>query len=351
LNKKEMFLKAKNGYLSLLGFDNIINKAPKNVDVPNTDFIVSNDEKSMIIGFKNKDPQFLFNYLEKNPKKLNEFYIGSDFFLAKSNNLNMDLIIKVSNSNIYYILLEILDETKESITYKGAPFYLYAESPSVWCIIMHYINNKNDLINEEYRNIKSYMGEKQFTNKVKSFIKNKQKIIVFVEGETDEKYINKALKLLKPDLLKYIEIKWVGKLKSNRRTFNTGKRGLDSLKNVLSANPELINNKIILLYDSDTNKPKENFKNLYVRKVPFIENRKITKGIENLFENHLISEEFYSEKEYLSEYGERKRIEQLDKMKLCDYLCNQTEKEIFKDFESIIKIFERILSKYKFDVT
>lgn len=351
MNKKEMFIKAKNSYLSLLGFDNIINKAPKKVDVPNTEFIVSNDEKSMIIGYKNKDPQFLFNYLENNPQKLTKFYIGSDFFLAQNDNLNMDLIIKASNLNIFYILLEILNETKESVTYKGAPFYLYAESPSVWCIIMHYINNKTDIINDEYRSIKSYMGEKQFTNKVKSLIKNKQKLIVFVEGETDEKYIKKALELLRPDLLKYIEIKWVGKLKGNGKTFNTGKKGLDSLKNVLSANPELINNKIILLYDSDTNKSKENFKNLYVRKVPFIENRKITKGIENLFENHLISEDFYSEKEYLSEYGERKRIEQLDKMKLCNYLCNQNEKEIFQDFESIIKIFKKIISKYKLDVT
>ena len=94
------------------------------------------------------------------------------------------------------------------------------------------------------------------------------KNIVYVEGETDELYLNKAIKILKRNHLD-ISIVWIGNFDSRGNVSFSGDTALNQTFNYYKANPQALsqNKKIILLYDSDTDKPHLDFKNLYVRKM------------------------------------------------------------------------------------
>ena len=53
------------------------------------------------------------------------------------------------------------------------------------------------------------------------------KMVVFVEGETDEKYYNKALDVFGYDKSK-IQIEWIGRNVTKGKSENTGKKALDN---------------------------------------------------------------------------------------------------------------------------
>ena len=48
-----------------------------------------------------------------------------------------------------------------------------------------------------------------------------------------------------------------------------------------------------MIYDWDARKPNEDHDKLRIRTIPQQKNRKVKKGIENLFPDHLFTEEFY----------------------------------------------------------
>lgn len=108
------------------------------------------------------------------------------------------------------------------------------------------------------------------------------------------------------------------------------------------AHPTFISNRVVLLYDCDTNKPEENNAKLYIRSmVKNSSNTLYKKGAENLlvlpldFDPQL----YYSTIIKQDDYGAESTIRNLDKTKLCDYLCGLPEdklKSIFTNFKNEI---------------
>lgn len=172
----------------------------------------------------------------------------------------------------------------------------------------------------------------------------KQGITVFVEGETDEKYYNTYIeKYLKPSI--DIQFQWIGAYNQKGNTYNTGDTGLNNLVLFLRANEKLISEKVVLLYDSDTNKPEEKFGNISIMKMPVNEDNTLYQiGVENLLTlpENFQKENFYKETKKVDKYGVPSVIRELDKTKLCEFICNDEKvQEYLSKLQPIItKIIE-----------
>ncbi len=164
---------------------------------------------------------------------------------------------------------------------------------------------------------------------------------LFVEGETDEKYLNKAKEIFELSL--DFDISWIGRINENGNTEFSGDTSLNHAKSFFIANPGFINKKIILYYDSDTKKPEENKGNLMIRTMPRNESNELYKrGIENLLNLPETFDKlrFYSERIKISEYGAESIFRDLDKTKLCNWICDECssedQKKILGNLESIL---------------
>ncbi len=174
------------------------------------------------------------------------------------------------------------------------------------------------------------------------------KVIVLLEGETDEKYFNTCLSVYNMNSSN-VEFKWVGRIDEKGNKENTGFTALNNAKTFLEANREIIKNKIILLYDNDTKKLDEEKGKLLIKCMKFnIKNTVYKKGVENLLiiEREINYEDFYIEKPKTDDYGAKSIIRKLDKTKLCNYICDTLDiekkkiilKNIKEEIENILNI-------------
>lgn len=155
------------------------------------------------------------------------------------------------------------------------------------------------------------------------------KTTVFLEGETDEKYYNKCLEVFNKTHLP-IEFKWIGRINEKGNAENTGDTALNQAKTFFTANMEQIKSKIILFYDSDTNKPEEDIENLSIRKMN-VNNENLTFkiGVENLItiDQNIDVPTFYKQRTRVDDYGAESIIRELDKTKLCTFICDTLDIE------------------------
>jgi ABC-type cobalamin/Fe3+-siderophores transport system ATPase subunit len=151
-----------------------------------------------------------------------------------------------------------------------------------------------------------------------------KKINVFLEGETDEKYYNRAMDVFGIDKEK-ISFKWIGRNTEKGKSENTGVGALNNAVLFFKANSQITSAPIIMLYDCDTNKGSEDCQNLHIRTMT--ENSANTiykKGVENLLilPTDFNKEKYYSSKEKEDDYGAVTITKSLNKMKLCDDICS-----------------------------
>ncbi|MCL1701191.1 AAA family ATPase [Lysinibacillus sp. Bpr_S20] len=177
---------------------------------------------------------------------------------------------------------------------------------------------------------------------------DKDKLIVLVEGPTDEKYINKALEVFGINHLPVI-VQWIGRKEAAGDKF-TGDTALNQTKEYLLSNNNVYDNKFLLLYDSDTKAKDEDFDyaNLFIRKSPKNEENELFKiGVENLLTlpQDFEKDKFYKTTTRKDNYGGEIVNRSLDKMALCDYICNELDEYKQKLFLS--KIETEILSIIK----
>tara|TARA_R110002020_G_scaffold154714_7_gene335368 strand:+ start:60 stop:1730 length:1671 start_codon:yes stop_codon:yes gene_type:complete len=169
-------------------------------------------------------------------------------------------------------------------------------------------------------------------------ILNPHKTNILLEGETDEKYYNKAIEIFGIEE-NSISFKWIGRINESGNAENTGDSALNQAKTFFRANPNMLIGKVVLLYDSDTNKPEETFDKLEIKIMPKNgDNNLYLIGIENLLvlPEEFDKELFYKEKTKTDKYGAESLIRELDKSKLCHYVCN--ELDIEKQKEVLIKL-------------
>ncbi len=182
-------------------------------------------------------------------------------------------------------------------------------------------------------------------DEVQATVEKGTKPLVLTEGETDPIYIKTALELLgEKEILAQVDIEWVGISIGKGKSINTGDGGLKNTRDVLFSNPKFLTRKVLLIYDCDTDKSNEDHELLKIRKIPQQKNRKVKKGIENLFHDHLFTEEFYLPKTKYGDYGEENQIQEFQKMKFCKWICEERKQaEDFVDFKIIIEFIKDCL--------
>lgn len=172
------------------------------------------------------------------------------------------------------------------------------------------------------------------------------KLLVLLEGDTDERYLTAAAQLLgRNSLLEHVEFKWVGTMDpTGQHVSNTGKEGLNSAFCVLRANPQLVKRKVLLLYDCDANKPDETRGDLYVRSIPQNGgNTKVKVGIENLLPESLFTPDRFERTEKVKDDGSTTVVTRLDKRALCDDLCTRARNtRDFAGFSAILDMIDEI---------
>ena len=187
-------------------------------------------------------------------------------------------------------------------------------------------------------------------DEVKATVEKGTKPLVLTEGETDPIYIKTALELLgEEEILAQVDIEWVGISIGKGKSINTGDGGLKNTRDVLLSNPKFLTRKVLLLYDCDTDKSNEDHELLKIRKIPQQKNRKVKKGIENLFPDHLFTEEFYLPKTKYGDYGEENQIQEFQKMKFCTWICEERKQaDDFVDFKIIIDFIKDCLGTFTY---
>lgn len=183
--------------------------------------------------------------------------------------------------------------------------------------------------------------EKAFN--IKNFSSSKN--ILFTEGETDKKYLDKAIELYFKGKVNF-EVNWIGNYNQNGGAINTGCTGLNNLLKVLEANPNLFNNKIGLLYDCDTNKKAEKNELYFIYTLSSNDKNVYKIGIENqlILPKSFDYNNFIAKKVKIDDYGVESTISSLDKTKLCDYICSSNDVE--NKLINLKKIIEDINSSF-----
>jgi len=167
--------------------------------------------------------------------------------------------------------------------------------------------------------------------------------LILVEGETDEKYLNEAVTKLNMDL-KGAEIRWVGTVGKRGDAEFTGDKALNHTLAFAKSNPAAVGRPLILLYDSDTDKPESDHDRVAVRIMPFNGESVIKKGIENLlrFPPGFNTIDFTSARKKVDGYGIENTIRTLDKAKLCDHLIAKSREG---HCDTLFEYFDELFGK------
>lgn len=176
-------------------------------------------------------------------------------------------------------------------------------------------------------------------------------VSVLLEGETDEKYFKIAQRLI-TEHNQNIEYKWVGRTIKKGHSEFTGDKALNQTLAFTCAHPDIVSGKLVLLYDNDTSKPPADFEKVIVRRLPSAsEGGSIKKGIESLLNISFLSapvESFWKREEISDDYGAISIINKLNKMALCNHICQSespdNQKKILSNIISFMhELEEQIL--------
>lgn len=310
--------------------------------------------KKYEVRFKNNnlsdDEYIRITAKEENSKELEISLYGSGFlqvleifstlkFLSSSNGLNILLIDEPDShihSNVQSSLIDelrMIEKSQIFVISHNDRFIQKSKNKELYFV--------NKAIKESQKleplNISQYQDAKEELGGLlyKLEYMSNQKPSIFVEGETDEKYLMTALEVGNLDW--DVEIFWIGRYEGKNAKFG-GDSALNHTREFILSNPKTINKPVILLYDSDTNKPEESFieSKLYVRTMPKNEENSLYKiGVENLLclQDDFQKEIYFDEKEFMTEdsYGGGSvgTKKELNKVKLCNDICenydNKTE--------------------------
>lgn len=191
----------------------------------------------------------------------------------------------------------------------------------------------------------------KFTADIRTAVEDAQKHIVFVEGKTDVKYIEKAMQLLgRDDLAQRVDMRKVG-----------GKDKLRKIWNAYISITEILPSLVILLYDCDEKgSPFADKGNLFRRVIPMQTANPIEKGIENLFSRETLQKAICHEKAFIditpgytkSERGkdvsvpEKWEVNKDEKTNLCNWLCDHGTADDFRRFNEVFDLLDEILPSF-----
>lgn len=195
----------------------------------------------------------------------------------------------------------------------------------------------------------AFKATNQFRQDIQIELIKLSKPIVFVEGDYDIRYLRKAAEHLgKLDLLSKIDLK-----------DGDGFGNLDKIwKGYDNHISSVLPNKLILLYDCDTNKQNSLRGNVYKRVITSDNNNPIAIGIENLLTARTVDLIETNNPQYIDIQPEniirkrgaeivipaKKSVNKDEKGNMCNWLCQHGEKQDFDGFSVVFEIIEEIIN-------
>ena len=195
---------------------------------------------------------------------------------------------------------------------------------------------------------RSFAETKRFQTEIQGALESSQKPIVFMEGETDVRYLRKSAELLdKESVLQRVDLREVGGCPELNKIWNNRSR----IRRVEPAK------KVILLYDCDADFGTREDGNVFKRIIPSQDSHPLQSGIENLFTKTTLERARADKSAFIDiegehtkeERGEKKTVPEEwtvngdEKTNLCEWLCANGAKEDFQYFRLIFEILEEIL--------
>lgn len=188
-----------------------------------------------------------------------------------------------------------------------------------------------------------------YRKEIRNELEKHAKPIVFVEGDYDIRYLVKAAEILgKTDVLDRIQLK-----------DGAGFGNLDKIwKSYNNSISEVVPNKILLLYDCDTNKQDTQKNLIFKRVIPANSANPITIGIENLFSPTTITRIEAERPQYIdvieasttrirgkeTNILASKSVNKDEKGNMCNWLCEHGTADDFASLEVAFDIIEKIIN-------
>ena len=195
----------------------------------------------------------------------------------------------------------------------------------------------------------AFVETRKFNEDVRSLIEASHKPIVFVEGATDQKYIQRASQLLGRQSL----IESLG-LREGGGSGKLSKIWKDSVLPLTETLPQ----QVLLLFDCESQKPPAEKGKLVQRNIPIQHHNPVSKGIENLFAKSTLESAqqynpaFFSTEEAhagTDENGqtitipEKWNVNDSKKTNLCEWICENGTLEFFQQFNLVFDLIEDAL--------
>ena len=196
---------------------------------------------------------------------------------------------------------------------------------------------------------KVFAETRKFSQDMQKAIDNAQKPIVFVEGTTDIKHLQKAAELLgRKQVIEKVELKDGG-----------GSGNLDNMwRNLKTELAEIAPQKVIFLHDCERSNAPDRKGRAHNCKIPKQGSYPIQKGIENLFPKTTLEKAIEHKPAFIDIVGAHTKTErgvskdapeewtvnEYEKTNLCDWLCENGTAEDFEHFQEVFNMLEAILA-------
>ena len=192
----------------------------------------------------------------------------------------------------------------------------------------------------------SFANSQRFAKNIEEALEEEKKPVLLPEGDTDIRYLQKAAQLLgEQETLDAFQLKDGG--------------GAGNLTNIFkhfhAPLPELLQHPVVLLFDCDKNKPPKDNGRLYQRSIPLQPHNPLKTGIENLFARVALERALRDdytlidiENEHEAHVEGRKQtvperwtVNDNQKSRLCDWLCEYGDVEDFQAFREVLYIWPK----------
>jgi hypothetical protein len=194
--------------------------------------------------------------------------------------------------------------------------------------------------NEFENAYKIFTTTKQYEEDIQDKIKNANKPMIFLEGPSDIKYLEKACHLLdKTNILEKIDLIAVG--------------GANNLNNAINVVKNM-KKSALLIYDCDTKKTESIDGGVTIKTIPCKTRIYIHKGIENLFPDTTIKKIICGSPKLIDRCdggltrGEERpktySINKHEKMNLCNWICENGDADDFAEFIIVLNIIEEFIT-------
>ena len=192
---------------------------------------------------------------------------------------------------------------------------------------------------------RAFKNTNTYATEIEAAVGRTEKPIVFVDGTTDTKYLNRAMELGRwRDILSDVEIRAGG--------------GDGNLKNAwkVLTKTTVVRQTVVILHDCDSGASPHNSGNVFRRKIPAVGGHPIRRGIENLFSRatlekaiahkaafiDVVAEHRVTERGQHKDIPEQWKINEDEKDNLCHWLCEYGMAEDFACFDVVLKELREI---------